>query len=141
MEVKIKKLRPEAIIPKYALDGDAGLDLTNIGYIIEDTMITYSTGLAIEIPKGYVGLIFPRSSICKKDLMLTNSVGVVDENFRGEIKFKFKSTINGVSSNIYNYGDRIGQLIIMPYPKIEFKEVEKLSDSNRGTGSFGSTGT
>lgn len=137
MEVKIKKLHPEAVIPKYALDGDAGLDLTNIGYIIEDTMITYSTGLAIEIPKGYVGLIFPRSSICKKDLMLTNSVGVLDSNYRGEITFKFRK---GDNTNYYYYGDRIGQLIIMPYPKIEFKEVEELSDSNRGTGSYGSTG-
>ncbi len=138
MEVKIKKLYPEAIIPKYALDGDAGLDLTNIGYIVEDSMITYSTGLAIEIPKGYVGLIFPRSSICKKDLMLSNSVGVLDSNYRGEITFKFRK---GDNTNYYYYGDRIGQLIIMPYPKIEFKEVEELSDSNRGTGSFGSTGT
>lgn len=138
MEVKIKKLHKDSVIPRYAKDGDAGLDLTATRVWFEDSNVCYGTGLAMEIPKGYVGLIFPRSSNAKKELLLCNSVGVIDSNYRGEIMFKFK-TING-GSHIYSVGERIGQIIIMPYPQIEFKEVEELSETNRGDGGFGSTG-
>ena len=143
MEVKIKKLHPEAVIPKYALDGDAGLDLTAVSMVYENNHYVYGIGLAIEIPKGYVGLIYPRSSISKKDLVLANHVPVIDSNFRGEIVLKFKPLVNPLLSSVgdtYNIGDRIAQLMIVPYPKIKFKEVEELSDSNRGTRSYGSTG-
>lgn len=140
MEVKIKKLVEEAVVPKYAHSTDAGLDLTVTSFEIRNNVYIYGTGLAIEIPKGYVGLIFPRSSNFKQDLYLTNCVGVIDSGYRGEIKFMFKmGPIN--TGNIWQVGDRIGQLIIMPYPSIELKEVDELSDSDRGEGGFGSTGS
>ena len=141
MEVKIKKLHPDAVIPVYSKPGDAGLDLTATS-ISSDSYdnIVYGTGLAIEIPEGYVGLLFPRSSNSKTDLYLTNHVGVVDSGYRGELMFKFRP-INGiVDASIYAVGDRIGQLMILPYPSIKFVEADELSDSDRGEGGFGSTG-
>jgi dUTP pyrophosphatase len=141
MEVKIKKLHPDAVIPAYSKPGDAGLDLTATS-IHDDSYdnIVYGTGLAIEIPEGYVGLLYPRSSNSKTDLYLTNHVGVIDSGYRGEIMFKFRP-INGiVDAYIYAVGDRIGQLIIMPYPSIKFVETDELSDSDRGNGGYGSTG-
>ena len=140
MKIKIKKLSPGAVIPSYSKDGDAGLDLTATREFEDDNYnICYGTGLSIEIPKGYVGLIFPRSSISNKDLTLTNSVCVIDSRYREEIIFKFKPTYD-YAIDSYVVGDRIGQLIIMPYPHIEFEEVEELSETERGAGGFGSTG-
>lgn len=148
MDIKIKKLVENAVIPKYAHSTDAGLDLnaTSIEYD-EYGNIVYHTGLAFEIPKGYVGLIFPRSSISKYDLRLTNCVGVIDSGYRGEIMFKYepkivqiKDSTKKIIGEIYQIGDRIGQLIIMPYPSIELVEVDELSDSDRGNGGFGSSG-
>jgi dUTP pyrophosphatase len=149
MDVKIKKLVETAIIPKYAHDTDAGLDLTAVSKEYKNKTFIYGTGLAIEIPQGYVGLIFPRSSNYKQDLWLTNCVGVIDSGYRGEIKFMFKDLVNrnDPTYGVYNegkeweIGDRIGQLIIMPYPSINLVEVDELSDSDRGEGGFGSTGT
>ena len=143
MKVRIKKLHENAVVPVYSKEGDAGLDFTAIS-ISKDNVgnITYHTGLAVEIPQGYVGLLFPRSSISKKQQFLTNSVGVIDSGYRGEIMFKFKPSSIGHSmiySNTYEIGDRIGQIIILPYPQIEFEEVEELSSSERGHGGFGST--
>jgi dUTP pyrophosphatase len=139
MKVKIKKMHANAVIPKYAKPGDAGLDLTATSeeWNEGNTMVTYGTGLAVEIPEGYVGLVFPRSSVSKTTLNLTNSVGVIDSGYRGEIMFKFRYLEEGM---IYDVGDRIGQLIIMPYPQVEFEEVEDLSSTERGEGGFGSTG-
>lgn len=139
MKVKIKKMHANAVVPKYAKPGDAGLDLTATSeeWNDDNTMVTYGTGLAVEIPEGYVGLVFPRSSVSKTTLNLTNSVGVIDSGYRGEIMFKFRYLEEGM---IYDVGDRIGQLIIMPYPQIEFEEVEDLSSTERGEGGFGSTG-
>lgn len=140
MKVKIKRLHPNSVLPTYAQKGDAGLDLTATSMNYDDHgNAVYGTGLSIEIPEGHVGYIFPRSSISKKKLALTNSVGVIDSNYRGEIMLKFKPE-KFFSINDYDIGDRIGQLIIMPIPSIEFEEVEELSDTNRGTGGFGSTG-
>lgn len=141
MEVKIKKLHPDAVIPVYSKPGDAGLDLTatSIGSD-EYGNIVYGTGLALEIPEGYVGLLFPRSSNSKTDLYLTNHVGVVDSGYRGELMFKFRP-INGiVDASIYGVGDRIGQLMILPYPSIKLVQTNELTDSERGDGGFGSTG-
>lgn len=141
MQVKIKKLHPDAMIPKYSKSGDAGLDLTAISINTDSQdYIEYGTGLALEIPEGFVGLIFPRSSISNKSLLLTNSVGVIDSGYRGEIKFRFKlSNHYRTFSEKYKVGDRIGQIIIMPYPQIEFEEVKELDNSERGDGGFGST--
>lgn len=140
MKVRIKKLHEAAIVPKYSKSGDAGLDLTATEIIKEEGFqITYGTGLAVEIPLGYVGLIFPRSSIRNYELALTNCVGVVDSGYRGEIQFTFNK-IGGVPSKKYDVGDRIGQLIILPYPQIELEEVSELSSTERGDGGFGSSG-
>lgn len=140
MRVKVKKLNPSAVVPKYAKSGDAGLDLVATAILSNSaSQITYGTDLAIEIPDGYVGLIFPRSSIKKYHLELSNSVGVIDSGYRGEIMFTFNKT-QGFNSFAYNIGDRIGQILIIPYPQIEFEEVNELSDSERGEGGFGHTG-
>jgi dUTP pyrophosphatase len=143
MEVRIKRLTPNAIIPTYAKEGDAGMDLVATSIISETTTdITYGTGLAMEIRDGFVGLVFPRSSIRKYDLALTNCVGVIDSGYRGEIQATFKKTnwLKGNESEKYQIGDRIAQIIIIPHPQIEFDEVNELSDSERGEGGFGSTG-
>lgn len=137
MRVKIKKLDEDAVIPSYAMPGDAGMDLTATSrWFDEDGNVCYGTGIAIEIPEGYVGLVFPRSSISRKSLLLSNSVGVIDSGYRGEIKFKFKKT----GSGFYGVGERVGQLIIMPYPRVELEEVAELSETKRGTGGYGHTG-
>lgn len=144
MKIKFQKLHPDAVTPSYAKQGDAGLDLTVVGFQVTPSYISYKTGLAFEIPEGYVGLLFPRSSNSKKQLLLTNSVGVVDSGYRGEIEFRFKLVGNGVipegDLDVYEIGDKVGQLVILPYPQIELQEENNLSDSERGTGGFGSTG-
>jgi dUTP pyrophosphatase len=147
LKVKIKKEHPDAVIPSYAKAGDAGLDLTAVTKN-KDSMgnIVYDTGLAFEIPKGYVGLLFPRSSNSKKQLLLTNHVGVIDSSYRGSVTLKFAEYDSSSSSRKwttelpYNVGDRIGQLIILPYPQIQFEEAEQLSETERGTGGYGHTG-
>lgn len=170
MKVKIKKLHESAVIPSYSKKGDAGMDLTAVDYYYDvEGNIVYRTGLAIEIPEGYVGLIFPRSSICNYDINLTNAVGVIDSGYRGEVTMKFKPTLcfqpneatnyladdkfdasDGVyipydervpiEPHVYECGERVGQIIIMPYPQIEFEEVESLTETERGDGGYGSTG-
>lgn len=155
VKVKFKKLSDKAVAPKYAKDGDAGVDLTATSVSETDMYIEYGTDLAVEIPPGYVGLIYPRSSLSNYDLVLSNHVGVIDSGYRGEIKFRFKRTkpeiesyvdIDGdighrfTSAKVYKVGDRIGQLIVQPVPTIEFEEVSELSSSDRGLGGFGSSG-
>lgn len=141
MIVKIKRLNEKAVIPQYAKAGDAGLDLTATAMEFDKYgNVVYHTGIAIEIPDGYVGLVFPRSSNCKKDLALTNSVGVIDSGYRGEITFKFRLYKSLFDSYKYDVGERVGQLIIMPYPKIEFEEVEELTETERGASGYGSSG-
>lgn len=140
MKVKIKKVHPNAVKPKYAKENDAGMDLVATS-IIENTsfQVTYGLGIALEIPDGMVGLIFPRSSIRNTELMLSNSVGVVDAGYRGELQATFNK-LNGLDSIAYNVGDRIAQIIIVPHPVVQFVEVDELSESKRGDGGFGSTG-
>jgi dUTP pyrophosphatase len=141
MQVKIKKLHVDAVIPAYSKPGDAGLDLTAVSATQDQYgNVVYGTGLAVEIPEGYVGLIFPRSSNSKTDLYLTNHVGVVDSGYRGEIMFKFRPVNGLLNAKVFQVGERVGQLIILPYPTIMFEETEELSDSDRGAGGFGSTG-
>ena len=144
VKVKIKRLSEDSKIPQYAHYTDAGMDLyaTSVEYHSSSEIVSYNTGIALEIPEGYAGFIFPRSSIYKYDLQLTNSVGVIDSSYRGEIKFKFRATDIPISklTKIYNVGDRIGQLIILPYPKVVFEEVDELQSTDRGDGGFGSTG-
>lgn len=150
MKVKIKKLYEDSILPTKAHATDAGYDLyAHSKSYDNDGNVVYGCGVAMEIPKSYVGLVFPRSSNAKKDLLLSNSVGVIDSGYRGEIFFKFKPSnviekpdLAYIPESIskYDAGERIGQIIIMPYPEIEFVEVDELSDSERGTGGYGSSG-
>ena len=113
MQVKIKRLTPNAVIPTYSKEGDAGMDLVATKILSDTTFdITYGIDLAMEIPNGFVGLVFPRSSIRKYDLILSNSVGVIDSGYRGEIQATFKKT-NGLDSISYNVGDRIAQIMII----------------------------
>jgi len=143
MQVKVKKLHPDAVIPRYSKAGDAAMDLTAISVNKDEHgNAVYGTGLAIEIPEGYVGLLFPRSSITKQDMILKNSVGVIDSGYRGEICLRFLKVQAPYMEveETYNVGDKIGQLIILPYPQIEFEEVTELSNTERSTGGFGSTG-
>ena len=143
MDVKFKKLHDDAKIPSYAHDTDAGLDLTAVSFTQEfdksnKLVLVYHTGLAVEIPEGYVGLIFMRSSISNKSISLTNAVAVIDSGYRGELLLKYKITTDSLPT-IYQPGEKIGQLIIIPYPKINPIEVEELSGSDRNEGGFGST--
>jgi dUTP pyrophosphatase len=174
MQVKIKRLSENAVVPTYGKPGDAGMDLTaTTMHFDAEGNVVYGTGMAFEIPEGYVGLLFPRSSNAKKDLLLTNSVGVIDSGYRGEVSFKFKpaaffaddawaepGTIgndsetfdytilpkgqnqdhHGYEPQFYKVGERVGQIIIMPYPQVTFEEVSELSSTERGEGAFGSTG-
>ena len=144
MQVKTKIINKEIETPvlKYSKQGDAGIDLTATSkWYDEQGNVCYGTNRAFEIPQGYVGLLFPRSSNANKDLLLSNSVGVLDSGYRGDVMFKFKynSSLEDRMKS-YQVGDRIGQLIIIPYPTIEFVESEELSESERGSGSYGSTG-
>ena len=165
MEIRIKKLHPDAVIPKYAHYGDAGLDLVATSKSYDEYgNVVYGTGIAIEIPVTFVGLVFPRSSNSKTNLYLTNSVGVIDSGYRGEIMFKYKCATSAASMlrvwwqkkvlrrkkldvpvqalicGEYNIGDRIGQLILVKHPYIQFVETDELSNTARGTGGYGSTG-
>lgn len=136
MQIKIKRLNDKAILPTKAHATDAGYDLYAASAEYDKGLVCYGTGVAVEIPVGYVGLVFPRSSIANTHLTLSNSVGVIDSGYRGEIKAKFREDGN----NWYAIGDRIAQLIIMPYPEVTFEEVDELSDSDRGEGGYGSSG-
>lgn len=142
MRVHLKKLHDNAVVPSYAKESDAGMDLTATSIIkSDDEQVVYGTGIALEIPEGYVGLVFPRSSIRKTDLVMSNSVGVIDAGYRGEIQATFNKKYYEDEGNvIYKVGERIAQIIILPHPQVSFLEVDELSDSERGTTGHGSSG-
>lgn len=159
MKVKVKKLHPDAVLPAAATPTDAGFDLVAIDDgEIKDTYIQYKTGIAIEPPPGHHTEIFPRSSVSKTDLVLANSVGVVDQDYRGEILVRFKIvppvTRSGMLEEAedqyttkyfdlfkYKKGDRIAQLVLRKTETAEYEWSDELSDTHRGTGGFGSTGS
>lgn len=143
MELKIKRLSDKAIMPIRAHKDDAGLDLTVTSITTEvnesgQLILVYHTDLAMEIPEGHVGLLFPRSSIAAKSLRQTNAVGVIDAGYRGEIMGKYQVTTDAMPS-IYKEGERFVQLVIVPIPKFDIVEVTELSNSDRGEGGFGSS--
>lgn len=169
IRLKLKKLYEDVPTPKYATNGSAGLDLTAMSrFYDKNGNVCYGTGIAIEIPEGYVGLLFPRSSITKKDIFVKNSVGVIDSDYRGEIILKCAPSLgfadyddvydaryginmdqdhfDGVtylsdnSNNHYNIGDKCCQLVIVPIPKVVIHLVDELSETERGTGGYGHTG-
>lgn len=174
MKIRFKKLHSNAKLPLHAKAGDAGVDLiaTDVS-ITDNSEITYKTGLAVEIPEGYVGLLFMRSSVYKTDIILRNSVGVIDSGYRGEIMFKFMPTydfygysdiedlneedlkrgtihiymtaedkLRDINSYLqaYKIGDRIGQLVVIPYVTIDSEFVEELTKTERNNRGYGSTG-
>jgi dUTP pyrophosphatase len=139
MKLKIKKLHPDAVIPKYAHFDDAGFDL----FAIEDTVIKVNervpvkTGIAMEIPTGYVGLIWDKSGISVKEGIKTLA-GVVDSTYRGEA---LVAVINLSDKDyVFEKGHKVAQMIIQKKETVEFEEVTELSDTSRGAGGFGSTG-
>lgn len=155
MILKVKKLVPSAVLPKKAHSSDAGYDLVAVSRSVEENgAVVYGTGLAMEIEEGYVGLVFPRSSIANKGLVLSNCVGVIDAGYRGEVMAKFKPSLSfGVKAgipelgyvrmapcDIYEVGERIAQLIIMKLPDVQLIESEELGESERGIGGYGSSG-
>tara|TARA_R110000868_G_scaffold66014_14_gene197068 strand:- start:3150 stop:3572 length:423 start_codon:yes stop_codon:yes gene_type:complete len=139
MNLKIKKLHPDAKIPAMATDGAAGFDLTAVSKEWDEVnqVLVLGTGLAIQIPRGHVGLLFPRSSIYKTELSLANSVGVIDSDYRGEVKAMFYT---GRAKQNYNVGDRVVQLVIVQIPAVNIQVVDELNDTKRSSGGFGSTG-
>ncbi len=157
MDIKFKKLVPEAQTPYRKYDVDAGFDLYATSIEETNDYIEYKTGIAVEIPEGYVGLIFPRSSVTTYDLMLKNCVGVIDASYRGEIRCRFSPIVNSNIKDIiidvenerfkfkwnldkqYNVGDRVAQIVFIELPKVNLVEVQELSDTLRGTAGFGST--
>jgi|TARA_B110000495_G_C22946996_1_gene554434 dUTP pyrophosphatase len=139
MKIKFKKLNERASIPSYANEGDAGMDLVATTITRLSAFFEYGTDLSMEIPKGYVGFIFPRSSISNTDHYLRNSVGVIDSGYRGEVKIRM--SIPELGKKEYNPGDKIAQLIIIKLPFVDIEEVEDLKDSDRGAYGFGSSGS
>lgn len=142
--IKFKKLHPDAVTPTKANPTDAGFDLTAIGWKVSDdhTYIEYSTGIAVEMPENYVGLIFPRSSVSRVQQVLANCVAVIDAGYRGELILRYRETWRGAhfEPNTYKVGEKIGQIVFMPLPAVELVEVKELSNSDRGEGGFGSSG-
>ena len=145
MKLRLKRLHPNAVIPTYARPGDACVDLWAVSMDTRWDYVEYGTGLAIEIPDGFVGVVRPRSSMSKRDLLFATS-GIIDSGYRGELTVRFKKVKNANREHLgdpnwslYNVGEAIAQLMIIPYPKLEFEEVEELSKTERGEGGHGST--
>lgn len=142
MQIKVKKLDPNARLPRYGSPFAAGADL----YACEGPVVIGAgetkfvhTGIAVELPPDTVGLVYARSGLaCKQDLAPANKVGVIDCDYRGEIMVALHN--HGDQARTVNGGDRIAQLVVAPYYTAEFSEAESLSDTVRGEGGFGSTG-
>lgn len=142
-EVKIKKLDERAVIPSYGSEYAAGFDLYAVldeDLVIESGQtILVRTGLAMEIPEGFAGMIFARSGLAsKKGLAPANKVGVVDSDYRGEVMVALHN--HSLEEQFVMHGERIAQMVIMPFYKAKFVETDELSDTVRGAGGFGSTG-
>ena len=137
LKIKFKKLNPNAVMPKQGTTGAAGFDLTAVSIEETDQFVKYHTGIAVEIPAGYFGMLVPRSSVVNTGLLMGNSVGIIDNDYVGELSAVFYLRSG---CKVYNVGDRIGQLLIVPIPSVEFVEAEELSETERGAGGYGSTG-
>jgi len=144
MTINVKRTNPYSILPRYATAGAAGMDLS--ACLMEETLVLepgqralVPTGIAIAVPPAHMGLIFARSGLASKQgIALANGVGVVDCDYRGEVKV---ALINlGQERVVINHGERIAQLVITPFLQAHPIEVEELDDTDRGAGGFGSTG-
>ncbi|MCR5813132.1 MAG: dUTP diphosphatase [Desulfovibrio sp.] len=140
LKLKFRKLKENAVPPKKGTPDSAGFDLVAVSKSFDTATncVIFGTGLAVEIPKGFVGLLFPRSSVYKTSHALANCVGVIDSDYRGEVKAIFRT---GKVGSSYKEGDRVCQLVLVPCPVIELEEVQDLSETERGEGGFGSTDT
>lgn len=135
------KLTKGAPLPKHAKPGDAGMDLTCREEVSLPpfTTVMVGTGVSVEVPEGYVGLVFPRSGLAsKRGITLANSVGVIDSGYRGEIMVPLHN-LNGHTQYVAE-GERVCQLTIIPFASCECVAVDELSETERGEGGFGSTG-
>jgi dUTP pyrophosphatase len=164
-QLKVKRLHPDAVLPKYATEGAACFDLAAVGVhgltmaeteflhrrgywddgvaIIggrqHDNSYTFRTGLAFEVPPGWVMLIYSRSGHgFKNDVRLSNCVGVIDSDYRGEVSVKLRC--DGAANMRIQGGDRIAQAMLVQVPQVQLVEVDELTDTARGAGGFGSTG-
>ncbi len=144
--ISFKKLHPKAREPFHAHEHDAGFDLTATSIAVSDQYVEYGIGLAFNVPAGYGMFLFPRSSISKKNLQLANAVGVVDSGFLGEVRVRFRLTKGSYEKNtqdidnIYRVGDRVCQAVILELPNVQYNEVNKITNTSRSDGSFGSSG-
>ena len=140
MKIKFQKLSPDARMPFNANYGDAGSDIFALVdlEIPPHSVASVPTGLAVEIPYGYVGYINPRSSMAMKGIGILNAPGTIDSGYRGEVRVLLVNHV-GAPYKI-NAGDKIAQMVIHNYAEVEFEETDSLSDSQRGSGGFGSTG-
>ncbi|MCI6443705.1 MAG: dUTP diphosphatase [Clostridia bacterium] len=143
MNIKVKKLKPDATVPTMGSKFAAGADLysaEDADVVIEPSETKFiGTGLAMEIPEGYVGLVYARSGLaCKRGLAPANKVGVVDSDYRGEIKVALHN--HGKEAQTVEKGERIAQMVIAPYLSVNYEEADALSETERGEGGFGSTG-
>jgi len=144
MKIKFKKLNENAVTPTYGTEFSAGADLYNLPdsalTIAPHATVLVHTGIAVEIPEGYCGLIFARSGLAtKRGLAPANKVGVIDADYRGEIMVSLHNHTEKEAS--VDAGERVAQLCIVPFLKAEFEEADELSETVRGVGGFGSTGT
>ena len=143
MKIRVKKLDERATLPTYGTEFSAGADLYNLSENVEiapHTTVLIHTGISTEIPEGYCGLIFARSGLAtKRGLAPANKVGVIDADYRGEIMVALHNHSDNTAT--VEPGERIAQLVIVPFLKAEFEESDELSDTLRGAGGFGSTGT
>lgn len=139
INIKVKKLVPNAILPVKAHAEDAGFDLTATSVEYKGNQLIVGTGLATSFPKGYMLCLYPRSSIYKTGLQLANSVGIVDCLYTGEIKAIF-NIINPDKEKHYKVGDRCCQAVLIKLPETVMTEVSELEETTRGSGGFGSTG-
>lgn len=142
MKIRFKKLNEAAITPAYGTDYSAGADLYSIDgevTVAPHATVLFHTGIAVEIPDGYCGLIFARSGLAtKRGLAPANKVGVIDADYRGEIMVALHNHTDAPVA--VSAGERIAQLAILPFLKAEYEEAMELSDTVRGAGGFGSTG-
>ena len=145
MKVKIKRLHRDARIPEYATDGSAAVDLYSVGsyYIKADGFVTWvRTGIAIELPKGYYAELYNRSGLAAKKQVIVVSSRIIDTDYRGEIFVPMRVIDDMPAGYIIplDKGDRVAQMIVKKYEKVEFEEVDELTETLRGDGGFGSTG-
>ena len=139
--MKIRITRPDVQVPSYAKDGDAGFDLRAAEEIMmfDNAITAIPTGIHVSIPKGYTGLVVPRSGQAKRGLTVVNAPGIVDSGYTGEV-LVLAHIVTG-DAIIVAKGERIAQMVIVPYLDVEFEVVEELDATDRGDAGFGSTGT